>query len=101
MKPNEMTLAEFLAFNGKGGAKGLEEYKRLTTRKHWLIGRMSGQYMRMLDEQDSMSVFGEDEHDDPLYLKYQQRHLQSMVKAQRYEAQLNDIEEQLIQYMKQ
>lgn len=101
MKPNEMTLSEFLAFNGNGGAKGLEEYKRLLTKYHWLNSRIFGRHMAMYDAKDSMSVFSEEEHDDPQYLKYLHEYQQSSDKAQKYQNQLSDIEEQLLRYMKQ
>ena len=100
MKPNEMTLAEFLAWNGKGGSKGLEEYKKLLTRKHWLTGRLAGQSEKMLDAQDSISVFDESEHDDPQFIKYVNQYHEALEKSKKYLTQLCDVNDQISEYMK-
>ena len=101
MKPTRMTLAEFFAWNGKGGAKGLEEYKKLLTRMHWLSGRLGGQRLKLYEAMDSMSVFSEDEHDDPLYLKYQKKHDECQMKINRYLEQMDEVESLLLQHMKE
>lgn len=101
MKPTEMTLSEFLAWNGKGGAKGLEEYKKLLTKKHWLTGRWAGQQAKAFDAMDSMSVFSEDEHDDPQYIRYKREHDDAVEKVIRYQEQMADVDDLLNKYRKE
>lgn len=100
MRANEMTMTEFLEWNGKGGAEGLEQYKKLLTRKHWLTGRFRGQSEVMLEAYDSMSVFDETEHDDPQFIKYLNKYQEAFKKVREYKTQLEEVSEQLNKHIK-
>ena len=96
MKHTEMTIAEMLAW--KSG--NFEEYRQLLSRKHWLESHLRGEFERMYSAQDSMSVFGEDEKDDPTYLKYAKAFDKESAKAEKHKKELNQISERLLVFMK-
>ena len=92
-------MFEFLAWNGKGGAKGLEEYQNLLKRFQWLQSRIRGRATAMMDASDSMSVFDESEHEDPQYLKYLKEYQEADSKKSQYEDQLEEVGKILMQYI--
>ena len=95
MRYNQMTLAEVLAW--KSG--DFEEYKALITRMHWLESHIRGAGERMLDAEDSMSVFNEDEHEDAQFLKYKTAYETAKGKTEKWTAELLEVEKQLTPYM--
>ena len=95
MRHREMTIDEFFAW--KSG--DLEEYHKLLTRKHWLESRISGASVRQYDAQISMSVFDDDEHYDPQYLKYKAEYDKETAKLEKYEKEWEDVSRKLIPFM--
>lgn len=91
----KMTISELLAWkHGK-----LEDYEKLLKRKRWFEGRIKGAAERRFDAIDSMDCFNDNEHDDPLYLKYKAEYDKADKDLNHYESEYNKVLEQLEPYM--
>jgi len=91
----KMTIAELLAW--KSGK--LEDYQKLLKRKRWLESRIRGAAERRFDAMDGMDCFDDDEHDDPMYLKWKADYEKATEQIEHYETQLNKVAEELLPYM--
>jgi predicted nucleic acid-binding Zn-ribbon protein len=96
MKHTEMTLPEFLAW--KSG--DFEEYKSLISRTHWLESHIRGAGNRLLDAEDSMSVFRDDEHEDEQYLKYKADYDKAQAQIEKWSNELEEVEKKLTPFMR-
>lgn len=94
-----MRLEEMLAYNGKGGAKGLARYQELLIERD----RLGRKTRKCFDEKDwlelSMSCFNEDEHDTAAYKKYESAYEHATDKLHRLEKSWLSLALELSQYI--
>lgn len=77
-----MTMKDLLRWDGRCS---IEEYENGVKEHNRFMRNLKKWSFKAYDEKDSMSVFAEDEHDDPRYIKHLEEFQKAMVKVDEYQ----------------